>query len=67
MKKQKEDLNEPLNCPHCNANLLGDKIPDEDIASFGGATHFKREIGIYDWEKDRTVSYKCPDCGGEWK
>lgn len=25
---------------------------------------YKREIGVYDFAKDRTVGYKCPDCGG---
>ena len=40
------------------------------IASFYGATKTKgkwgREIGIYDMGRDRTVRWKCPDCGEEW-
>lgn len=38
-------------------------------AAMYGATQFKgmwgRQIGIYSMEKDRTVAYKCPDCGHE--
>jgi hypothetical protein len=56
---------EPINCPHCDINLLGDKIPD-DIKKHYRGTHWKREIGIYDINLDRTVKYQCPDCKGEW-
>ena len=41
---------EPLNCPHCDADLRSEEGPP-----------FKREIGIYMY--DRTAYYKCPDCG----
>lgn len=44
---------EPLNCPHCNANLR-----DEEHGPPG-----KREIGVYSRELDRTMFYTCPDCG----
>ena len=27
---------------------------------------WKREIAIYDRDLDRTVAYRCPDCGHEW-
>lgn len=27
---------------------------------------FKREISVYDRARDRTVSYRCPDCDHEW-
>lgn len=23
---------------------------------------FSRIVGQYDWDKDRTIGYKCPDC-----
>lgn len=52
-------------CPHCKANLQGEPIPRESQKSYG-ATHFTRKIGIYDLAKDRTVKWKCPDCGSEW-
>lgn len=66
MKQDKKDLaNAPLNCPHCKVNLLGEKIPDEMTEHYAG-THFKREIGIYDFDKDRTVKFRCPDCNEEW-
>lgn len=62
---QMKDPNEPLNCPHCGVSLLGDKIP-QDISKHYSGTHWKREIGIYDRDLDRTVAYRCPDCGKEW-
>lgn len=52
-------------CPHCNANLQGDPIAPESQHLFA-ATHFSRKIGVYDLERDRTVCWQCPDCGGEW-
>ncbi len=60
------DPNEPLNCPHCGVSLLGNPIPEADREHYGAATHWKREIGIYDMDLDRTVKYRCPDCSGEW-
>ncbi|WP_028393996.1 hypothetical protein [Bacillus cihuensis] len=59
MKDNKE------NCPFCNADLQGEPIPVEQQDS-NGATHFSRKIGIYDFEKDRTIKWQCPDCKGEW-
>lgn len=26
-------------------------------------THFSRRMGIYDVKQDRTVGWRCPDCG----
>lgn len=41
-----------------------------EYAECFGATEtegwFKREIAIYDRDRDRTVAYRCPDCGHEW-
>lgn len=37
-------------CPLCGADLQGGS----------------RVIAIYSREKDRTVAYQCPDCGGRW-
>jgi len=74
--------NEHGYCPHCGSDLDGgsiwehfyhqtdSEIDADRIASQYGATRTKgkwgREIGIYDLEKDRTVSYQCPDCEGVW-
>jgi len=55
------------NCPHCGVSLIGEPIPIRRRLDYGGKTHFRREIAIYDRDKDRTVAYKCPDCGQEWK
>ena len=51
-------------CPKCKANLIGGEIPEKIRDQYGG-TYWKREISII--EKDRTVKWKCPDCGHEWK
>lgn len=48
--------NSPLNCPNCNADLR-----DHEHGPPG-----KRELAIYDRELDRTVAFRCPDCGHEW-
>lgn len=46
----------PLKCPLCKSNL-------KDLDH---GPPFKREIGMYDRDLDRTVAYKCPDCQGTW-
>lgn len=53
-------------CPHCNANLRGEPIP-EDIAHNYSNTHWKRKIGIYDIRRDRNTHWQCPDCDGQWE
>lgn len=69
-------------CPACGTNLDGGSIWEhffkqynseekaDEVAAMYGATRTKgqwgREIGIYDMDKDRTVSFKCPDCEHEW-
>ena len=52
-------------CPSCGVQFQGDPIPEKDQESFG-ATHFSRKIGVYSRERDRTVAWRCPDCGHEW-
>jgi len=59
-------MSELTNCPSCKVNLQGDPIPEASRETYGGSTHFKREIGIYDRDLDRTVAWRCPDCGHEW-
>jgi len=44
---------EPLQCPHCKADLRDHRT----------GPPFKREIGQYDMDEDRTVAFICPDCG----
>ena len=56
----------PETCPHCHADLTGEPIPENIRASYG-ATHYTRTIAIYPRERDRTVAWRCPDCGKEWK
>lgn len=45
-------------------NSSGVYEPQEDD---GRPLYYYRTIGIYDMEKDRTVAYRCPDCGFESK
>ncbi len=56
-----EKCDEPLTCKHCGVSLLGDPIP-KDIRPHYAGNYFKREIGHYDMEKDRTTAFFCPDC-----
>lgn len=48
----------------------GDEAKADETAAMYGATRtegrWKREIGIYDYVADRTMSWRCPDCGHEW-
>ena len=62
-------------CSSCDADLRGPAIPPEhrymygnlDYCQYGcgGEPHYSRLIGIYDRERDRTVAWRCPDCGHE--
>lgn len=69
-------------CQNCKADLDGGLIFDTFIEKYGeeqkaleaaamhGATktegRWGRQIGIYRMDQDRTVVYRCPDCGYEW-
>jgi len=47
------------------------KIAADKVASSYGATRdkgrFGKQIGIYDLDTDRVVSWQCPHCDGRWK
>lgn len=59
-------MNEFRYCPHCNADLQGDPIPDKIKHHYSG-THWRREIGIEDPTKyDGIWEWMCPDCNGTW-
>lgn len=53
-------------CPHCGSDQTGAVIPADIREYYGNETHFSRTIAIYDEVKDRTIEYKCPDCGKRW-
>ena len=53
-------------CPFCKVSFKGPPIPPPHREHYGDATHFSRKIGIYDRALDKTVSWRCPDCGKEW-
>jgi rubrerythrin len=75
--------NEHGHCPNCNADLDGGSIwetfyqltgSEEEAdrkAEMYGANREKgrwgRTIALYDRDKDRTVAWKCPDCGHIWE
>ena len=62
MKPQPTEADEPHNCPHCNVSLLDEPIPEDSKQHYHG-NYFKREIGWYDIDIDRTTHFICPDCG----
>jgi hypothetical protein len=52
------------NCPHCNADLLGEVIP-EHIQP--GGHHYRRSLGIeIRGVYDGVLFFACPDCHGTW-
>jgi hypothetical protein len=69
-------------CPSCNADFDGELIFDTfmkqyndrkkalETAEMYGATETKgrwsKKIGIYDMDKDRTISWQCHECGHRW-
>lgn len=63
------DLAERDTCPNpeCGKSWIGEPIPETHREHFGGSTHFRRCIAIYDRDKDRTVAWRCPDCEMEWE
>lgn len=57
------------NCPNCGVSFLGGPIPKESLEFYGGATHWRREIGIdggYMGIYDGIVAWQCPDCKHEF-
>jgi predicted RNA-binding Zn-ribbon protein involved in translation (DUF1610 family) len=46
-----------------------EQLADDYARAYGADRHsgrWGRQIGIYSTEKDRTVAWRCPDCGHEW-
>lgn len=59
-------MSEQRYCAKCNADWQAEAIPAEYIAKgyyAPGSTHYSRRIAQYSMELDRTVGWKCPDCG----
>jgi len=59
-------MSEREHCAGCGASFQGKEIPVENRHYHGGATHYRREIGIYDRHRDLTVAFQCPDCDYRW-
>ena len=53
-------------CPHCNADLHGEKIPEKDRELFGDKEYFSRLIGIEDDSYDGISWWVCPECWVVW-
>jgi len=62
-------------CPHCGTSLVGTPIPTEHLDLYGASaicpdcgqpSHGSRVIGLYSYNVDRTVAWRCPDCTKEW-
>lgn len=46
-----------------------EKLAEADAAMYGATKtegRWRRDIGIYDLEKDRTVAFQCPYCHTRW-
>ena len=59
--------NKPLAQPPTVAEA--EALADESAALYGASRlhgEWGRQIGIYDYGKDRTVAWQCPDCRHEW-
>ena len=56
----------PNTCPECKSDLRGPEIPEVWRHHYAGKTHYHRVVGIYDRGSDRTVAWRCPDCGHGW-
>lgn len=52
----------PDHCPVCGAGWLSEEIPPDIRHHYGGATHYRRTISIYDCIMDMGILYACPDC-----
>jgi hypothetical protein len=57
-------MSDPDECPSCGADFQGEPIPEERRHWYGGATHFRRCVGISDGDSIHT--WVCPDCGHHW-
>lgn len=56
-----------LICPHCNASMQGQPIPEESRQYYGTATHYSRVVGHQMWSVyDGVLFWACPDCGKAW-
>lgn len=58
---------QPDRCPHCGNSLQGNPIPEDQLSNYGGATHYRREVGVeVRGVYDGTLYWQCPDCEGAW-
>lgn len=60
-----ERLQIPDTCPKCRRDLRAGEIPGDQRT--GLETHYSHIIAIYDRGRDRTVAWRCPFCGHEWR
>lgn len=51
----------------CNADLIGEPIPEHIRERYSPPYYWKRKIGIYSLELDRIIRWQCPDCDNEWE
>lgn len=53
------------NCRKCGVSFDGGSIPENIREHYSPPYRWSRRIGIYDRDLDRTVAWRCPDCGDE--
>jgi len=66
MKPKAPVTQDTRRCPECQADWRGHRIPAMWRKMYGGHTHFSRVISISDMNLDRTIAWRCPDCGAEF-
>lgn len=52
-------------CSKCGADWDGGEIPENIREHYSPPYRWSRRISVYDRDRDRTVAYRCPDCGDE--
>jgi len=52
----------PLACPVCGVSWVGEEISPDLRNHYGGLTHGRRSIGVYDMQRDMRVAIACRDC-----
>lgn len=61
-----EALTNAGSCPHCDADMSGEKMTAAQRESHGG-THFSRTIGVeIRGVYDGVLFWLCPDCDRPW-
>jgi predicted RNA-binding Zn-ribbon protein involved in translation (DUF1610 family) len=59
------ETSNPETCGKCGASWDGGPIPRNIREHYSPPWRWSRRIGLYDTGQDRTVAWRCPECGDE--